>query len=179
MKSWNFHWSGLIITGGQTQTQTDVEVFPANATCTIPPFPRSGKLSYCSSSRCDFTQREKWPLPLYDQRHPCGVRWVWWALDWDLVHIVEERPRELDGLPHIEGRLCLWLRIHQTIMPAKCSCEGKHLWKGSWKKLLFFWILSKLPFPPPPNLENLYNFLWRLFQEVHFWSIKRVYFVYI
>ena len=26
------------------------------------------------------------------------------------------------------------------------------------KKLLFFWILSKLPLPRPPNLDNLYHF---------------------
>merc|ERR1711962_511503 len=33
---------GLIITGG-SGTYTDVEVFPANATCTIPPFPKPGR----------------------------------------------------------------------------------------------------------------------------------------
>jgi len=34
--------TGVIITGGY-QTSTDVEVFPENATCTIPPFPQPGK----------------------------------------------------------------------------------------------------------------------------------------
>ena len=29
----------------------------------------------------------------------------------------------------------------------------------SGKKLLYFWILSKLP--PPPNLDHLYNFFWK------------------
>ena len=35
------------------------------------------------------------------------------------------------------------------------SCLGQ---VSREKKLLFFWILSKLP-PPFPNLDNLYNFL--------------------
>ena len=50
-----------------------------------------------------------------------------------------------------------------------CGCEvkcenifqklRKQLSKGGYsgEKLLFCWILSKLP-PPPPNLDNLYNF---------------------
>merc|ERR1712013_177426 len=37
---------GLIITGG-TVSRRDVEVFPANAACTIPPFPQPGR--YCHS----------------------------------------------------------------------------------------------------------------------------------
>ena len=37
------------------------------------------------------------------------------------------------------------------------------------KKLLFFWILSKLSPPfPPPNLDNLYNF----FSDVEFQDLK-------
>ena len=27
------------------------------------------------------------------------------------------------------------------------------------KKLVFFWMLSKLPPPPHPNLDNLHNFV--------------------
>ena len=50
-------------------------------------------------------QRETWPLPLCDQRHPCGVRWLE-HLDQKIVHIVEERPGGLGGLPYFEVKLC-------------------------------------------------------------------------
>jgi len=42
--------TGLIITGGSSSgTKTDVEVFPANANCTIPPFPSPGRESHSLS----------------------------------------------------------------------------------------------------------------------------------
>ena len=42
------------------------------------------------------------------------------------------------------------------------------LYKVSWKKELFSWILSKLRRPPPlPNLDNLYHFFWTpMFQKL-------------
>jgi len=40
--------TGLIITGGGG-TETDVEVFPTNTTCTIPPFPSPGRLAHSLS----------------------------------------------------------------------------------------------------------------------------------
>jgi len=42
--------TGVIITGGSSSgTKTDVEVFPANANCTIPPFPSPGRESHSLS----------------------------------------------------------------------------------------------------------------------------------
>ena len=106
VKSEIYHCAGLIITGGN-DARTDVEVFPAKASCTIPPFPSPGKLSSCSSSHCNCCQREMGTLPLCDQQHPCGVRWVRpIAKHQDLVHIVEERPGRLGGLPYFEVKLC-------------------------------------------------------------------------
>ena len=105
MKS--FHCAGLIIAGG-SGALTDIEVFPARATCTIPPFPSPGKLLSCSSSHCNCCQREILPLPLCDQRHRCGVRWLE-HLDQKIVHIVEERPGRLGGLLYFEVRLCAFI----------------------------------------------------------------------
>ena len=101
MKSQIFHCAGLIITGG-SEPKTDIEVFPANTSCTIPSFPPPGKLSSCSTSHCNYCQRERRSLPLCDQRHPCGVRWVRHQY---LVHIVEERTGQLGGLPYFEVKL--------------------------------------------------------------------------
>ena len=130
----NFHCAGLIITGGYgAQTDADVEVFPAS--CTIPPFPSPGKLSSCSSSHCNCCQRETWPLPLSDQRHPCGVRWLE-HLDQKIVHIVEERPGGLGGLPYFEVKLCAL----NTNTPDNNAFK-KILW--SWKQLYDIIIAQK------------------------------------
>ena len=47
--SFSFPFAGLIITGGHGAA-TSIESFPADATCTIPPFPHPGNLSSFSSS---------------------------------------------------------------------------------------------------------------------------------
>ena len=97
-----------MITGGAgAGTNTDIEVFPAKGTCTIPPFPPPGKLSSCSSSHCNCCQRERESLPLCDQQHPCGVRWVGHQ---EIVHIVEERKGRLGGLPYFEVKLCAFIK---------------------------------------------------------------------
>ena len=105
VKSLIFHCTGVIITGG-SPPKTDVEVFPANTSCTIPPFPSPGKLSSCSSSHCNCCQRENSALPLCDQWHPCGVRWIWHQ---EIVHIVEERTGGLGGLPYFEVKLSAFI----------------------------------------------------------------------
>lgn len=46
--SYSFPISGLIISGGAT-SKTSIETFPAEANCTIPPFPYPGNLSSLSS----------------------------------------------------------------------------------------------------------------------------------
>ena len=109
-----------MITGGAgAGTNTDIEVFPAKGTCTIPPFPPPGKLSSCSSSHCNCCQREMDPLPLCDQPllvdplwHPCGVWWVGGQSGQDsqeIVHIVEERTGRLGGLPYFEVKLLAFI----------------------------------------------------------------------
>ena len=49
--SFSFPFTGLVITGG-FGTETSIKTFPvdADANCTIPPFPKPGNLSSCSSS---------------------------------------------------------------------------------------------------------------------------------
>ena len=51
------------------------------------------------------------------------------------------------------------MRITLQLLHKFLSLRHLKLYGKGWfheKKLLFFWILSKLP--PPPNLDNLYNF---------------------
>ena len=115
-----FHCAGLIITGGG-RIYTDIEIFPANTSCTIPPFPSSGKLSSCSSSHYNCCQRETWPLPLCDQRRPCGVRW---GTHQDLMHIVEERTGRLGGLSYLGVKLLVSSYIRQW-----CLQEGIVMFK--------------------------------------------------
>ena len=46
----SFHCTVLVITGGKGDTRKDVEIYPPSATCTIPSFPDTGKLSASSEN---------------------------------------------------------------------------------------------------------------------------------
>ena len=55
-----------------------------------------------------------------------------------------------------------------------------NLGTDSRKKLLFFWILFKLhpPAPPPPHLDNLYNFFYVEIQDLKV-SLGLKYYIYV
>ena len=100
---------GLLITGGGPWRGggiygREMEVFPANARCTLPPkFPIPGE----PSSRLDGEpplaprlngdpcHREASPHPLCSERDSCGV---WWSeeLYQELLHLLEERAKHLE-----------------------------------------------------------------------------------
>ena len=44
----SFHYTVLVIAGGKGDTTKDVEIYPPSATCIIPSFPDTGKLSASS-----------------------------------------------------------------------------------------------------------------------------------
>ena len=61
-------YAGVIISGG-TRTAKSIETFPAEANCSIPPFPERGKADHLlPQTRIRSIKRENSPLPICDQQ---------------------------------------------------------------------------------------------------------------
>ena len=92
---------GLLITGGGPwrgggRYSREMEVFPANARCTLPPkFPDLGEPPLVPCLNGDPCHREGRPHSFCSERDSCGV---WWSgeLYHGLLHLLEERAEYLE-----------------------------------------------------------------------------------